>query len=141
MKTSKRFLSVLLALMLALSCCAVAFAENTPAVVASGDCGADGGNLQWELYSDGTLNITGEGAMADYGLSQANYSPWIAYYTNHWNNYYDAIAQNLGYANLEELENAYVNGQVSEAAIAAAEAQLAGTIPARDDIIKTVYSF
>ncbi len=34
----------------------------------SGTCGADGDNLTWKLTFDGTLTISGTGAMADFGL-------------------------------------------------------------------------
>ena len=140
MKTGKRVLSILLSLLLMLSFGTLAVAEGDEpgTVVASGTCGADGDNLQWELWDDGTLNITGEGAMADYGPSSSTYSPWMDYYFAHWNDYYDALAQSLGYASLDDLSAAYENGQVTEAAITAAEAQIAGTVPTRDDIIKTV---
>lgn len=40
--------------------------DPTPTVVASGECGAQGGNLTWTLDSDGTLTIGGSGYMADY---------------------------------------------------------------------------
>ena len=38
-------------------------------VVATGDCGDNGSNVQWALYSDGTFNIHGSGNMKDYSLS------------------------------------------------------------------------
>lgn len=46
-------------------------------VVASGNCGADGGNVKWTLDSDGTLTISGTGNMADYeGYPDV---PWADY--------------------------------------------------------------
>lgn len=39
-----------------------------------GNCGAEGDNLQWS-YANGTLTITGSGAMADYTFDDASYSP------------------------------------------------------------------
>lgn len=46
-------------------------------VVDSGDCGAQGNNLTWTLESNGTLTVTGTGAMADYALSSGKSSaPW-----------------------------------------------------------------
>ena len=104
MKRAKKFLSVLLALCLLLSCGTLAFAEDTPTVVASGDCGADGDNLQWELYSDGTLYINGDGAMADYDQTDA---PWMAAL----NEYEDQNLLNaLGYESYADLDAAMQNG-------------------------------
>lgn len=39
-------------------------------IVDSGTCGAegDGSNLKWTLDSEGTLTISGQGKMADYGI-------------------------------------------------------------------------
>ncbi len=46
-------------------------------IIASGNCGAQGDNLKWELTSDSVLTISGTGAMANYEtLSQA---PWWYY--------------------------------------------------------------
>ena len=47
--------------------------------IASGYCGGegDGTNLAWELTEDGTLTISGEGAMADWG--HYSYVPWHSY--------------------------------------------------------------
>ena len=45
-----------------------------PTIVASGECGAEGNNLLWTLDDQGTLTISGTGAMADYEMG--NYSPW-----------------------------------------------------------------
>ena len=42
-------------------------------VVASGDCGANGNNLTWNLTSNGVLTIEGSGAMEDYDRYGA---PW-----------------------------------------------------------------
>lgn len=55
--------------------------EEAP-IVASGECGAEGDNLQWELDANGTLTIFGEGDMADYmnigftGVIPENTVPW-----------------------------------------------------------------
>ena len=83
MKTRKlRLLSALLALAMLLALLpTAAFAEDTVygtlSGVPSGNCGAegDGSNVTWTLDSDGTLTISGTGAMADYG-SISNRSPW-----------------------------------------------------------------
>ena len=42
-------------------------------IVASGECGKDGGNVTWTLDSEGTLTISGTGEMADYEYGS---SPW-----------------------------------------------------------------
>ncbi len=44
--------------------------------VDSGECGAQGDNLLWKLYDDGTLLIAGEGEMADWNY--ASYVPWYS---------------------------------------------------------------
>ena len=82
MKTRKiRLLSALLALamLLALLPTAAFAADN---IVDQGTCGANanGDNLKWVLLNDGTLTISGSGAMADYGFENIssfdiNY-PW-----------------------------------------------------------------
>ncbi len=46
--------------------------------VLSGNCGADGDNLTWTLYSDGELVISGTGKMMDYNTSS---TPWDSYIT------------------------------------------------------------
>ena len=40
----------------------------------SGTCGAEGDNLTWTLDDEGTLTISGAGAMADYDYK----SPWYS---------------------------------------------------------------
>ena len=78
----KKALSILLTVLLlfgTLSFALTAAAEGIPAVVDSGYCGAegDGTNLTWTLTNDGTLTISGEGAMAEYDEnSPYDYSPW-----------------------------------------------------------------
>jgi len=58
--------------------------ESVPAikdtVLASGYCGAQGENLSWVLTGDGTLTISGEGAMATY--INAGRAPWYSYRTS-----------------------------------------------------------
>ena len=44
----------------------VPWALAAQTTVASGTCGASGGNLTWVFTSDRTLTISGSGAMADY---------------------------------------------------------------------------
>ena len=50
------------------------------AIVASGECGAQGDNLTWTLYDDGELVISGEGEMADYPSGGA--APWYDHRSN-----------------------------------------------------------
>ena len=45
-------------------------------LIASGTCGVSGNNLTWELCGDGTLTISGSGAMANYNGYNM---PWISY--------------------------------------------------------------
>jgi len=49
--------------------------DKLPETVASGKCGD---NLTWSLLDDGTLTVSGEGAMADYDNS-SNLAPWYEY--------------------------------------------------------------
>ena len=49
----------------------------TPEYTASGTCGADGDNLTWTLCDDGTLTISGTGAMA--GWENIADIPWYSY--------------------------------------------------------------
>ncbi|MBQ7006385.1 MAG: leucine-rich repeat domain-containing protein, partial [Oscillospiraceae bacterium] len=50
--------------------------QTEPVVVDSGECGAEGDNVLWTLYSDGVLEITGTGAMEDFYSGSA---PWFEY--------------------------------------------------------------
>ena len=54
----------------------VPWALAAQTTVASGTCGADGGNLTWVFTSDRVLTISGSGAMADY---ERYGSPWYDY--------------------------------------------------------------
>lgn len=65
------------ALMAALSAM-VGDVPEEQSVVASGDCGAQGSNVQWTLDADGTLTISGNGTMDDY-YGGINQKPWGAY--------------------------------------------------------------
>ena len=51
-----------------------AITANAAEIVDSGSCGAEGDNVTWTLDSEGTLTISGEGAMNDY-VSNYN-TPW-----------------------------------------------------------------
>ena len=78
--TVNKLFSMLLACVMALTLVsAAALAEETPGIVASGTCGAegDGTNLTWTLDGEGLLTISGEGAMADY--RDAENQPWKEY--------------------------------------------------------------
>ena len=57
------FVLLTLALVLSLGICAAAEGGDEPliTIVESGDCGADGSDVQYKLYSDGLLEITGTG--------------------------------------------------------------------------------
>ena len=50
--------------------------EGKPAteIVASGECGAEGDNVKWQLDSEGTLTISGEGEMKRFSYSSP--APW-----------------------------------------------------------------
>ena len=86
MKNKKKISAILFAL-LALICVFTMTAVATeiadgepiePTVVDSGECGAEGDNVLWKLYSDGLLEITGTGAMADFG-GDNDLAPWREY--------------------------------------------------------------
>ena len=75
----KTILATLLCAAMLLGLGAAAFADN--GVAASGECGADGGNVTWTLYKDGTLVIDGSGKMADFlspSLDGSGGSPWYS---------------------------------------------------------------
>ncbi len=76
-KTLKKTLSIILTVLMIVTTVPFAFAAD---IVDSGECGADGDNLTWTLDADGTLTISGEGAMADYHLSTL--PPWAGYKEN-----------------------------------------------------------
>ena len=86
MKTRKiRLLSALLALAMLLALLpTAAFADTvygTVSGVPSGDCGAEGNeeNVHWTLDSDGTMTISGSGAMGSYSYDRGNNTtttPW-----------------------------------------------------------------
>ncbi|MGN0162784.1 MAG: leucine-rich repeat protein [Candidatus Ornithomonoglobus sp.] len=65
----KKLLSLLIAMTMF---CAIL--PMSAAAASSGTCGADGANLTWTLDDNGTLTISGEGAMADGAISQ-----WYSY--------------------------------------------------------------
>ena len=65
----KRILIVLAALTMLLCIPLIANAQ----IIDSGTCGADGDNVTWTLDDEGTLTISGEGDMEDFGYYS---SPW-----------------------------------------------------------------
>ena len=70
-KSAKKLFLVMLSLLMLFSMAMMANAEDRT-VVNSGECGAEGDNVLWTLYSDGLLEITGTGDMADYSQG----GPW-----------------------------------------------------------------
>ncbi|MBR6314915.1 MAG: leucine-rich repeat domain-containing protein [Clostridia bacterium] len=91
-KTNKRLLAVLLSVLLLLGTVAFGFSaaaeEETPTVVASGDCGACAPGMSWTYDSNDTLTISGEGGLPCYdpeeGFTNYNdphetYVPWYPY--------------------------------------------------------------
>jgi len=71
MKQTKKILSLALAFLLMLSTLPFAVSAET---VSSGTCGE---NLTWTLDNEGTLSISGTGAMYDYRLSSE--LPWYSH--------------------------------------------------------------
>ena len=69
MKTTKKLLSVILAILMIASAVPIAFASDT---IAKGTCGID---LSWTLTFDGVLTISGSGDMYDY----SSISPFTSY--------------------------------------------------------------
>ncbi len=68
----KKILSIFLVLCMVVTLLPVgAFADSTPT---SGKCGE---NLTWKLDGDGTLTISGTGAMEDYDYLNDYYAPWM----------------------------------------------------------------
>lgn len=71
-KMRKKILSIFLVLCMVVTLLPVgAFADSTPT---SGKCGE---NLTWKLDGDGTLTISGTGAMEDYDYLNDYYAPWM----------------------------------------------------------------
>jgi hypothetical protein len=62
-KEMKKTLSIVLAVLMIVTTIPIAFAAD---IVASGNCGANGGNVKWTLDSDGLLTISGEGEISSY---------------------------------------------------------------------------
>ena len=78
----KKVLSLMLSVFLLFGTMAfglTAAAEETPALVAEGYCGAegDGTNLTWAITEDGALTISGTGEMANYDMYSR--APWYDY--------------------------------------------------------------
>lgn len=54
--------------------------RSAPEEIAGGICGDEGENLTWTLTDDGTLTISGQGAMADFTFpSRYSGAPWYSY--------------------------------------------------------------
>ena len=54
------------------------FNANAADIVASGECGAEGNNVIWQLDSEGTLTVSGTGEMGSWALN----SPWSEHSAN-----------------------------------------------------------
>jgi hypothetical protein len=75
----KRLFTVLLMLVLCVGVLSItALADGDPSIVAQGTCGAAGNetNVTWVLTNDGTITISGTGAMADF---EGALIPWDEY--------------------------------------------------------------
>lgn len=55
--------------------CLPVFTSNAADIVASGECGVKGDNIVWQLDSEGTLTISGEGAMPEWETAED--IPWF----------------------------------------------------------------
>lgn len=77
----KKIISMLLSIAMLMQICSVAvWSVNTEDILGSGICGE---NLTWSLTEDGTLTISGSGAMDDYVFDEDTWiinSPWDADY-------------------------------------------------------------
>lgn len=65
----KHMIAFVGALLLMMGLFTVATATDGSEIVASGYCGADGGNMTWTLDSEGTFTISGNGEMVNYSFS------------------------------------------------------------------------
>ena len=96
----KRVLSLLLAMLMVMTLVpTAALADDTDNVIDSGYCGGegDGTNLTWTLYKNGTLEISGTGAMASWANNIGQLSPWRDnYYNTIKNVYVDAGVTSIG---------------------------------------------
>ena len=85
----KKITSVILcvAILFAIGLSNIVYASNTnKEIIDSGDCGLYGDNLKWILYSDGELEINGNGEMNQYysesksgGTDTSKCAPWVKY--------------------------------------------------------------
>jgi len=78
----RRITAAVTAITVALTVCFVFDAPvNTASAAASGDCGADGSNVTWQLDDAGVLTISGTGAMKDYETDSVSGEtrPWYDY--------------------------------------------------------------
>ena len=79
-------IAVVLAVMMALALGTGSVSAEEPTIIASGDCGKDGGNLTWTLDSTGLLTISGEGEMASYYKEYAQGNGTIVVVGGPWQN-------------------------------------------------------
>lgn len=76
----KKLLSIFLSVTILISCIAgLSFEVLGADVIASGNCGTNGGNVRWSLDSDGTITISGANErMADYYAGTNNRAGWYS---------------------------------------------------------------
>lgn len=72
----KRIVSILLCVLIGVSMMVPAFAEETPLIIAQGDCGD---NAHWKLDNTGKLTIHGEGRMSNYSYGEMGRPSYEAY--------------------------------------------------------------
>ena len=77
------FVSVLATLLLCLSLCVFASDYGNP--IDTGSCGKDGDNVIWTMYDSGTLVISGQGEMEDFG-NWADMASSASYVNENFNN-------------------------------------------------------
>lgn len=104
----RKFKMILFAVcLLCLLSCSSALAATD--VIASGDCGANGDNVTWELTADGVLTINGSGEMKDYyyyiGTIDSNGNPIDISTDIPWNAYIVQIQSVIIDSNIT-----YING-------------------------------
>ena len=72
----KKYMNVPLSAVLALLCLFVLPFAFAQADVLTGECGANGSNVTWTLDDEGTLTISGNGAMLDYYSYNSTVPAW-----------------------------------------------------------------
>ncbi len=85
----KKLLAVLLTICLVAVICP--FNVSAATVVASGDCGAQGGNVKWSLDSNGTLTISGKGDMENIPMGTSQIQDTVIIQNGVWEAWADKI--------------------------------------------------